>query len=854
MSILEKIGVPGEYINIIAQLFVNNQAFPILTGKHKVKISMSSGLRQGCPLSPILFLLALDPLLSDLETVMGTSQGAWCDDLVISFGCWSVVPTFLGKIDAYNKASGGSSNTLKSLFISTTDSKFPVTLPGHWSRSRLVDRYKHLGVLRGRSVTVQDVFADAMQSLRDRVMLYSPFKSSYSLQNRVIISNAFLTSVLSYLCQFFLLDPRDELEVERLISDWTVPGRRLKYDYLCAPTRGAGLATPLRDVYKSNIALILRGKSSFPSPPVPTVAVLVEPGMDVVYPHVHESMHTDTHTCAASDLFSGFADAAPPLDTDCRALYGTMADGDTTVASELSLKLRGSSGRVKRDRTSASCIASIILDNCKGLPHNLPRKLRNHLFLLVHNALATRARTRWHHQAVTHCKLCGGGTEDLEHLHVRCPVALSAKSIILANHPDPSKLMALRLADACDFVMQSTDYTSSERLAFLAFSLAIWNVRQGIQDNDRHSVVSLGRSVADSFRTLLAEATRPRKSKHRDRANEKSCFINIWNGLPAFSVRAFTDGSSLGNPGPAGCGVVYQWPGGPRKYTSMYLHHRVSNNVAELHGIRVVCNLIKAELLESPRARTPQVFIFVDNQFAIKAANGQSRIRANKALVTLVQQSLEALRKITPVTLVWVPGHAGIGGNDVADALAKRGAHGISSDHAPPTTPHRFVTTPSQARPPRQEIKEEKTHEAFPSRPTTSTGPRQSKRLRPSPPMVEGIDFSLAQGSRKKQKRTVAPVSCPHGIMFDYSTANAAVDLPALSCSDCKKSSQDAINIPHQHTEFFYAMHDPYDDHYDPIEHELDDASDHAPSGTNPGSPRLSRIDHDVQNDLSFAI
>ena len=95
--------------------------------------------------------------------------------------------------------------------------------------------------------------------------------------------------------------------------------------------------------------------------------------------------------------------------------------------------------------------------------------------------------------------------------------------------------------------------------------------------------------------------------------------------------------------------------------------------------------------------------------------------------------------------------------------------------------------------------------------------------------MVEGIDFSLAQGSRKKQKRTVVPVSCPHGIMFGYSTANAAVDLPALSCSDCKKSSQDAINIPHPHTEFFYAMHDPYDDHYDPIEHELDDASDHAP-------------------------
>ena len=72
--------------------------------------------------------------------------------------------------------------------------------------------------------------------------------------------------------------------------------------------------------------------------------------------------------------------------------------------------------------------------------------------------------------------------------------------------------------------------------------------------------------------------------------------------------------------------------------------------------------------------------------------------RANKALVAIVQQSLADLRKLTPVTLMWVPGHADIGGNDVADALAKRGARGISSDQAPPaTTPHIYVPAPSQA-------------------------------------------------------------------------------------------------------------------------------------------------------------
>ena len=33
----------------------------------------------------------------------------------------------------------------------------------------------------------------------------------------------------------------------------------------------------------------------------------------------------------------------------------------------------------------------------------------------------------------------------------------------------------------------------------------------------------------------------------------------------------------------------------------------------------------------------------------------------------------------TPVSIGWVPGHAGVALNEVSDGLAKRGAHGITS-------------------------------------------------------------------------------------------------------------------------------------------------------------------------------
>ena len=170
-------------------------------------------------------------------------------------------------------------------------------------------------------------------------------------------------------------------------------------------------------------------------------------------------------------------------------------------------------------------------------------------------------------------------------------------------------------------------------------------------------------------------------------------------------------------------------------------------------------------------------------------------------------------------------------------------------DQAPPaTSPYIYVPAPSQACSPREE-KEGQVDPSL-SRPTATPGTRQSKRPRPSSPLVEGIDFSLAQtGSQKKHKRTDTPITCPHGVLFDYSTSNAAVDLPALSCSECKKSHQEAINIPHRQTEFYYAMHDPFDDHYDQMEH------DHAPIVQN--GPWLNQLafsgpalDHDAQNDL----
>ena len=78
---------------------------------------MKNGVKQGCPMSPILYNLAIDPLLTKLASTPDLDVKAYCDDVGSGFDDWEVVPTILTHISDYNLASGSSSNVLKTFFV-----------------------------------------------------------------------------------------------------------------------------------------------------------------------------------------------------------------------------------------------------------------------------------------------------------------------------------------------------------------------------------------------------------------------------------------------------------------------------------------------------------------------------------------------------------------------------------------------------------------------------------------------------------------------------------------------------------------------------------------------------------------
>ena len=64
---LHKVGIEGTYLNIIKAIYYNPTANIILNGEKVKAFPLRSGTRQGCPLSPLLFNIALEVLAMEIR-------------------------------------------------------------------------------------------------------------------------------------------------------------------------------------------------------------------------------------------------------------------------------------------------------------------------------------------------------------------------------------------------------------------------------------------------------------------------------------------------------------------------------------------------------------------------------------------------------------------------------------------------------------------------------------------------------------------------------------------------------------------------------------------------------------------
>lgn len=128
-------------------------------------------------------------------------------------------------------------------------------------------------------------------------------------------------------------------------------------------------------------------------------------------------------------------------------------------------------------------------------------------------------------------------------------------------------------------------------------------------------------------------------------------------------IVCYTDGSKIEN-GNTGAGVVLPEQFGyndAERVVPLGIYTTVFQ--AELVGIKHACDLLRRELLINKK-----IVICSDSQAALKAL--ENPVRKSKAVEDCLN-SVNQLGVGNDVTLMWVPGHTGIAGNEAADACAR---------------------------------------------------------------------------------------------------------------------------------------------------------------------------------------
>ena len=183
MDNLRHRGFPRRFLAAVAATHTDTTARFLVNGQLSTPVASTCGIRQGCPLAPLLFILVLDPLyqwllhdaelldpltaaVPDFPTVSG-----YADDTTVFLANETKIPRLLAVLDDFARASGLVVNAAKTNVIRLNESSGTVT-NAHGLRALAVDDYcRYLGIQVGTRPIREAVWELSVQQLTTRLRM-----------------------------------------------------------------------------------------------------------------------------------------------------------------------------------------------------------------------------------------------------------------------------------------------------------------------------------------------------------------------------------------------------------------------------------------------------------------------------------------------------------------------------------------------------------------------------------------------------------------------------------------------------------------------------------------------------------
>lgn len=260
-AVLEQLGFGTTFVNMIRTLYGAPMA-AVLTGKTiSPTFQLERSTRQGCPLSPTLFTLALEPLAqavrqsASISPVMLQDQphhiSLYADDILLYLENLTVsIPHVLELFSDFGSMSGYKINWSKSVLMPLNSAARFAQLPAHISIS---DSFVYLGINIQPTLPriIKDNFESTLCRIKADIQRWDGLKMS--LQGRTNIVKMNVLPRINFLFSMLPLSPPPKYfdNIHSMVTKflWSGKRARIRLTTLQQPKRRGGLAVPDFKIY-----------------------------------------------------------------------------------------------------------------------------------------------------------------------------------------------------------------------------------------------------------------------------------------------------------------------------------------------------------------------------------------------------------------------------------------------------------------------------------------------------------------------------------------------------------------------------------------------------------------------------
>ncbi|KAK4518233.1 uncharacterized protein ATC70_001585 [Mucor velutinosus] len=301
--VLRQFGFPASLVSSVSSLFFGTRISLSINGWLGAPIDQQRGLRQGDPLSPLLFNLAFEPFLRTIlacPSLQGVSmstavraplagrisrasslvpvQGdhdllrapatpprvkllSYADDLEVFLTSTAEWPVLLSLLSLYGKASNAKVNLEKTVLLSLSGEahadwkRVTETSNIEWYDSSSVGSVRYLGYpLYHTEEQLQHFLNSITVKIQRHCNLLT--KRQLSIRGKGLVANSLLLSRLWHLLRVVVVPDKWLEEIQRVVRQYIVSfWPTVAWDSLCLPRKHGGIG--LVDIKKQHLALHL---------------------------------------------------------------------------------------------------------------------------------------------------------------------------------------------------------------------------------------------------------------------------------------------------------------------------------------------------------------------------------------------------------------------------------------------------------------------------------------------------------------------------------------------------------------------------------------------------------------------